>query len=153
MVRREPCYLFSWITVSRAHIGGSQLARTVLFPGSSRMLSDCFIIICGRNLHSSADFCLITLIIRADGCQGPAAERCAAPLTGSWTNDTSCRFFSCIFRHHSPHKTCQFPRNRRHCYVSFLSMPYQAVIPAPHSCICLIRIGYHFCGIPLLAMP
>ena len=78
MVRREPCYLFSWITVSRAHIGGSQLARTVLLPGPSRMLSDCFVVICGRYLRSAADFCLITLIIRADGCHGLAAERCPA---------------------------------------------------------------------------
>lgn len=153
MVRREPCYLFSWITVLRAHIGGSQLTRTVLFPSPSRMLSDCFIVICGRNLRSAADFCLITLIIRADGCQGLAAKRCAAPLTGSWTDDTSCSFFFYIFRHHSPHKTCQFPRNRCHRYVSFLSMSYQAVVLAPHSCICLVRIGYHLCRIPLLALP
>lgn len=153
MVRRESCYLLSWITVSRAHIGGSQLTRTVLLSGSSRILSDCFIVICGRNLRSVADFCLTTLIIRADGCQGLAAKRCEAPLTGSWTNDTSCRFFFYIFRHHPPHKTCQLPRNRRHCYVPFLSMSYQAVVLAPHSCVCLICIGYDFCGIPLLAPP
>lgn len=153
MVRRESCYLFSWITLAHAHIGGSQLTRTVLFPGPSRMLSECFIVICGRNLRPAADFCLATLIIRANGCQGLAAKRCAAPLAGSWTDDTSCRLFFYIFRHHSPHKTCQFPRNRRHCYVPFLSMPYQPVVLAPHSCVCLVRIGYHPCGIPLLALP
>ena len=153
MVRRESCYLLSWITVSCAHIGGSQLTRTVLLSGSSRMLSDCFIVICGRNLRSAAVFCLTTLIIRADGCQGLAAKRCAAPLTGIWTDDTSCRFCFYIFCHHSPYKTCQLPRNRRHCDVPFLSMPYQAIVLAPHSCVCLICIGYNFCRIPLLTMP
>ena len=74
MVRREPCYLNSWITVSRAHIGGSQLTRTVLLLGSSRMLSDGFLVIYGRNLRSAADFCLITFIIRADDCQGHSRE-------------------------------------------------------------------------------
>ena len=153
MVRRESCCLFSWITVSRAHIERPQLTRTVLLPGSSRILSDCFIVICGRNLRSAADFCLITLIIGADGCHGLAAKRCAAPLTGSWTNDTSCSLFFYIFRHHPPHKTCQFPRNRCHRYVPFLSMSYQAVVFAPHPCVCLVRVGYNPCCIPLLALP
>ena len=69
-------------TVSRAHIRGPQLTRTVLLPGSSQMLSDCFIVICSRNLHSTADFCLIILIIRANGCQGLSRE--AVRSTFDW---------------------------------------------------------------------
>ena len=87
MVRREFCYLSTWITISRANKVRPRITRTLKVIGSSQIPSIGLLVTFLR-----AEICSLLLISAClpissweDGCQELAAKRCSTLLTGRWT--------------------------------------------------------------------
>ena len=141
MVRREPCYLTAWITIIRAHIAQSQMARTFM---CSQLLPD-----------TVRAFSLLAEIMPTPswtaGCQGLAASRCICTL--DWQMAMmylSYAVYLYILSHHPPDETGQFPCNRCYRNTLFLPMANKLIISASQPDVCFVCIGYDSSAVSVL---
>ena len=129
MVRREFCYLITWITIARANKGETRITRTLnVISAPSRycqlFTSYFFAEICSFLLISAC----LPISSWADGCQEPAALAVRSTLDRQMNMMYLCDLYADIIRHHTPYKTCQFSCYRRYSYVSCFAMSYEFIV-------------------------
>lgn len=118
MVRREPCRLLAWITVSCADIVQSQMARTSKWPKPFQDVFRCFLA-AGRWYVAQAILHLLNYPQqqRAGNVKGLPPQ--AVPCTLDFDSTVLYHGLYDIVCHHAPHEACKFPGNCCFCHICF----------------------------------
>ena len=125
MVRREPCYLLSWITLKLCqHSNAADGSNLFVYKAPSRYRH--FVLLLVKQLC-----CLNQLNCptphRAETVKGLPPQAVRSTLDWPGTVWHLCD----VVRHHPPYETCQFPRHCCNCHIPRFPLEYKLIILSP----------------------